>query len=145
MACDYCKGMKCLITRSEHLSLKQDAYTGIEVCVDGNELDIDCVADTYEPNFTEIQIPINFCPMCGERLREIAEQGISANENTRTKAPHWIVDEHGFGGTYYQCSNCGAMHWDILKDVDTSGPCPYCNAPLHEGETVYMKDGKVEE
>ena len=74
----------------------------------------------------------------------VIEEVLEDDKVIKAKAPHWIIDEHGFGGTYYQCSNCGAMHWDILKDVDTSGPCPYCNAPLHEGETVYMKDGKVE-
>lgn len=31
---------------------------------------------------------------------------------------HYIVDDRGFGGVWYTCSNCGAIYWDILEDVD---------------------------
>ena len=76
--------------------------------------------------------------------RSIRSHGTASDKNEETTPPHWIIDDHGFGGTYYKCSECGAMHWDILDDVDTGSPCPYCDAPLQLGETVYMKDGVIE-
>lgn len=73
MACDFCKGDKLLMSRNEHLSYKGDFYAGIEACIDGDILSIDAVADTYEPNFTEEEIKINFCPMCGQKLSDQEE------------------------------------------------------------------------
>lgn len=57
---------------------------------------------------------------------------------------HWIIDFHGFAGTYYECSECGATYCDIFKDVDLEGPCPDCGVLMNEDEHVYMKNGKVE-
>ena len=57
---------------------------------------------------------------------------------------HWIIDDHGFGGSYYVCSNCNQGYWDILDDINHES-CPNCNSPMDEDATVYMRDGKVEE
>lgn len=57
---------------------------------------------------------------------------------------HWIIDDHGFGGTHYKCSECGASFWDIMEDVDSEGPCPDCGVIMNEDEHVYMKNGKIE-
>lgn len=67
------------------------------------------------------------------------------SEHNEIKAPHWIIDDHGFGGTFYTCSECKHVMWDGLDIVDTRRPCPKCFAPLHEGETLYMKDGVIEQ
>lgn len=68
MSCVYCEGGRNLISRSEHFSLKGDFYPGVDVCIDGNELYVNGCADTYEPNYIEESIKINFCPMCGRQL-----------------------------------------------------------------------------
>lgn len=69
MACEYCKGDKGLIEREHgNMSLKGDFYAGIDAYIDEGILSVDSVADVYEPNFTEVEIKINFCPMCGEKL-----------------------------------------------------------------------------
>lgn len=57
---------------------------------------------------------------------------------------HWIIDFHGFAGTYYKCSNCRETYLDIFEDVGGEETCPNCGAPINEDENVYMRDGKVE-
>lgn len=57
---------------------------------------------------------------------------------------HWIIDFHGFAGTYYKCSECGASFWDVMEEVDSEGPCPNCGVLMNEDEHVYMKNGKIE-
>lgn len=57
---------------------------------------------------------------------------------------HWIIDDHGFGGTYYKCSHCGAFYWDILDNACGGETCPRCGSPIDEDSNVYMRDGKVE-
>ena len=66
------------------------------------------------------------------------------SKNVGEKMAHWIIDFHGFGGTYYTCSECGATYLDILEDIDLEGPCPSCGIPMNEDEHVYMKNGKIE-
>jgi DNA-directed RNA polymerase subunit RPC12/RpoP len=58
---------------------------------------------------------------------------------------HWIIDDHGFGGTYYTCSECGEIYWDILDHGCGGDTCIRCGSPMDEDETVYMKNGRVEE
>ena len=43
---------------------------GMSVGVVFDELCIDASADTYEPNYIEEVIKINYCPMCGRNLKE---------------------------------------------------------------------------
>ena len=57
---------------------------------------------------------------------------------------HWIIDDRGFGGTYYSCSECKTSYCDIFKDVCGENKCPNCGAPIDEEANIYMKNGKVE-
>ena len=68
--CEYCKdyNQKCLSERNDKMSRKGDFYSGITTYIEENKLQIQAVADVYEPNFTEKSIEINYCPMCGREL-----------------------------------------------------------------------------
>lgn len=70
--CEYCKdyNQKCLSERNDKMSRKGDFYSGIQTYIEENKLQINAVADVYEPNFTEKSIKINYCPMCGRRLED---------------------------------------------------------------------------
>lgn len=71
MACRYCRGEVYLTdSRSGRYSNKGEFTHGIRVDICDGELGIEAVADTYEPNYQEESIEINYCPMCGEKLRE---------------------------------------------------------------------------
>lgn len=52
---------------------------------------------------------------------------------------HWIIDDQGFGGCYYRCSDCGANFNDICHDVSSIGPCPSCGAPIDTDENEYIE------
>lgn len=56
---------------------------------------------------------------------------------------HWIIDDRGFGGTFYRCSECRESWWDILDHVDLDDHCPNCGSIMNEDDTVYMRNGKV--
>ena len=70
MACKYCNGDQELYSLSDSLSLKGDFYPGTRVYIDEAVLCIDHSPDVYEPCFDEVEIQINFCPMCGATLRK---------------------------------------------------------------------------
>ena len=57
---------------------------------------------------------------------------------------HRIIDDHGFGGMYYKCSECGESQWDILDKHCGGETCSNCGAAMDEEDTVYMKNGRVE-
>lgn len=42
---------------------------------------------------------------------------------------HWIIEDQGFVGTYYTCSECGEYFWDIFELPDIS-ECPKCHAKM---------------
>ena len=67
--CEYCKGEKPIFSNCTKYSSKGDFQPGIEVCVQGGEMSVTASPDTYEPCYEEADFEINFCPMCGERLR----------------------------------------------------------------------------
>ena len=56
---------------------------------------------------------------------------------------HYIIDDWGFSGTYYRCSECGCVFWDILERIDHE-QCPNCGELIDEDASVYMVKGKVE-
>lgn len=70
MSCEFCNGNKSLIDTNTRLSRKGDFYPGVDVCIECNVLYVAAIADVYEPNYTEAEVKINFCPMCGEKLPE---------------------------------------------------------------------------
>lgn len=68
MSCEYCKGTSYLIERAGSLSHRGNFYPGIDVGIYGDVLFIEGCADTYEPNYIEEGVKINFCPMCGSKI-----------------------------------------------------------------------------
>lgn len=50
---------------------------------------------------------------------------------------YWIIDDYGFSGQYFECSNCGERYWDILRYVGDEECCPNCHEKM-EGENVYL-------
>ena len=55
---------------------------------------------------------------------------------------HWIIEDHGFGGQYYRCSECRESWCDIFKDVSREEKCPNCGATINEDETEYIEEKK---
>ena len=45
-------------------------HPGIIVGVEDDELWVTAAPDTYEPGYMEAEVKINFCPMCGEKLKK---------------------------------------------------------------------------
>lgn len=58
---------------------------------------------------------------------------------------HWIIEDHGFGGQYYKCSECGETWCDIYHDVAGEENCPHCGAQINEDETEYLEKGEKKE
>lgn len=58
---------------------------------------------------------------------------------------HWIIEDHGFGGQYYRCSECGESWCDIYDDVCGEEKCPNCGAPINEDETEYLEKSEKKE
>lgn len=56
---------------------------------------------------------------------------------------HWIIEDHGFGGNYYRCSDCGEGFWDILDDVGGEDCCPKCGEPVDEDKNEYIEPHKT--
>lgn len=52
---------------------------------------------------------------------------------------HYIVDDRGFGGTFYTCSDCGAIFWDMFDDECFVNPdrCNICGAWIDWDENEY--------
>lgn len=55
---------------------------------------------------------------------------------------HWIIDDHGFGGQYYRCSECGDSWCDIYDDHLSEDNCPSCGASIIHDETEYIEKKK---
>lgn len=70
--CKYCRpycGEDKILYNNRKLSKKQkDAYVGIEVYIEDGNLNILSVADSAKANINEANIPINFCPICGNKV-----------------------------------------------------------------------------
>lgn len=71
--CDYCKGYAPFLKSSENLSLKGDFFPGVDMYLDGDELQLSISPDTYEPSYMEAYVKIRFCPMCGEELKVVGK------------------------------------------------------------------------
>lgn len=55
---------------------------------------------------------------------------------------HWIIDDRGFGGVWYKCSNCRESWNDIFDDVSMEETCPHCGEPIDDDETEYIEEKK---
>lgn len=55
---------------------------------------------------------------------------------------HWIIEDHGFGGQYYTCSNCKELWIDIFHDVGGEDCCPACGEPIDIDENEYIDELK---
>lgn len=57
---------------------------------------------------------------------------------------HWIIEDKGFGGQVFQCSNCGESWNDIFHSgVGCWDKCPSCGEEMEE-EKEYMEEKLVE-
>lgn len=43
---------------------------------------------------------------------------------------HWLVEDQGFAGTTYTCSNCGESFNNLFHRVYEFDKCPKCEAPI---------------
>lgn len=66
--CKYCDDNGELVYHEWKDTPKGSKGISVGVVLDG--LCIDASADTYEPNYIEEVIKINYCPMCGRKLKE---------------------------------------------------------------------------
>lgn len=55
---------------------------------------------------------------------------------------HWIIEDHGFGGQTYICSECRESWNDIYSNVSMEETCPNCGALINEDETEYIENSK---
>lgn len=53
---------------------------------------------------------------------------------------HWIIEDKGFGGSWYRCSECGEGYWDVANYVAREDNCPHCNALIDTDENEYIDD-----
>lgn len=62
----------------------------------------------------DLQVAID----CLEYMREAIKEADKVPEipDLTEKAPHWVIDDHGFAGKYYRCSKCGKGHWQDVHE-----------------------------
>lgn len=54
-------------------------------------------------------------------------------------APHWIIEDKGFGGMSVKCSECGEIWYNLFDDTPcVDDPCPVCGAQMDEDATEYI-------
>lgn len=70
MSCKYCNRTESIVCSRTQISCKGAHLPGIDVFIDDDEMSIIAVSDTYEPSYQEECVNINFCPMCGEKLKK---------------------------------------------------------------------------
>ena len=51
---------------------------------------------------------------------------------------HWKIEDYGFGGSTYTCSECGFLFNDLFHQYDTDY-CPNCKEYMEEDEAEYME------
>ena len=51
---------------------------------------------------------------------------------------HWIIEDRGFGGQYYRCSECRESWCDIYTNVSREDKCPNCGASINDDDNVYL-------
>lgn len=53
---------------------------------------------------------------------------------------HWIIDDHGFAGIDYTCSECGNIFNNLYTDISSGDNCPYCHTHMDENETNLINE-----
>lgn len=54
---------------------------------------------------------------------------------------YWIVEDHGFCGQHYRCSNCRNVWIDTYEDIPENA-CPKCGRPINQNKTKYIDKPK---
>lgn len=72
--------------------------------------------------------------------RELNETKEKLFGKKKSKVPHWIIEDKGFGGMYIECSVCGARWCNLFeKNMPfTDDPCPVCGAQMDEDAIEYI-------
>ena len=55
---------------------------------------------------------------------------------------HWIIEDYGFGGQIYRCSNCRNAWNDLYYDDILKDNCPECGEPIDEDANEYVEEVK---
>ena len=53
---------------------------------------------------------------------------------------HWIIEDKGFGGQWFRCSECGYSYNDTYEDHAYDEPCPGCGAVINDDENEYISN-----
>ncbi len=56
---------------------------------------------------------------------------------------YWIIEDHGFGGSTYRCSECRDSWNDIYRDVSRESYCPSCKAEMNEESICVEKQEPI--
>ena len=51
--------------------------------------------------------------------------------------PHWIVEDHGFAGTFFKCSKCGESYWGYAPSFDDEA-CTNCHTAMDPEDNEYV-------
>ena len=54
---------------------------------------------------------------------------------------YWIIEDKGFGGVTYKCSNCGALWYDCY-DIFSKKFCAVCGEDIDEDANEYIEKPK---
>ena len=55
---------------------------------------------------------------------------------------HWIIEDHGFDGQTYRCSNCRNAWNDLYYDDILKDRCPACSEPIDKDADEYIEEIK---
>ena len=53
---------------------------------------------------------------------------------------HWIIEDKGFGGQDYTCSNCKECWNDLFHNPYTWNVCENCRECIEEGKEEYIEE-----
>ncbi|MBR5796379.1 MAG: hypothetical protein IKY26_09565 [Erysipelotrichaceae bacterium] len=58
---------------------------------------------------------------------------------------HWIIEDNGFGGQTYRCSNCREAWNDLYDDISREDVCPECGESIDEDNTEYIETTTIQD
>ena len=53
---------------------------------------------------------------------------------------HWIIEDKGFGGSWYECSECHASYCDLYDNAAGGERCPKCSADMDLDSNEYVDE-----